>query len=614
MLVLALLALTAGLVAGSAAADATQNYSDPSGDANGAADVTDVQAANNAGGDITLRLTFFNKTSLTNEGIAVYVDSDENTATPGGSCAGSDFRLRYFAGDSTPFAIDTNCNPGTGLYSTPSPQPASFSATSLSAATPLTFKINRSDLGNTTAFKFFVFTQSSTPPVASGDYAPDTNSYEYALDLQKPTAPPALTATVLSETAVDLTWGPSTDNRGVAGYRVSRNGNQLVTTTGTSYADRSTLAGTAYTYNVLAYDDAGNVSDASAFPLQTPDQHAPSAPANLTAKATEKNVTLTWSASLDNVGVSGYSVYRDNVLVGKTSGATATTYVDTDVSPAKTYGYVVKANDGAGNLSDPSTAASALVPDLTAPSVPARFAAKGVGKAVVLSWNKSTDAVGVDEYTIFRNRKQLKVVDGTALGYRDTSVSPWSKYTYWVTATDAAGNVSGKSAAKVVGWPDTDHDRVPDVLDKCNLHDGRSLAERRSWAYDRNKNGCAGPFDPLVPEGMSPADIVHFDAGGPPWIITGFNLGIRRVHGRASVSVKGRATTHASGPGPIIRIPQLDGPLAGLQAYADITIVAHGYIGYAFRVGLPGGNVTNVRCIPAYGKATPTACNGVTGR
>ena len=60
-----------------------------------------------------------------------------------------------------------------------------------------------------------------------------------------------------------LSWTASTDNVGVTGYQVLRNGTQIGTTTSTSYTDTSVAANTTYTYTVQAYDAAGNVSAAS---------------------------------------------------------------------------------------------------------------------------------------------------------------------------------------------------------------------------------------------------------------------------------------------------------------------------------------------------------------
>jgi cellulose 1,4-beta-cellobiosidase len=57
-----------------------------------------------------------------------------------------------------------------------------------------------------------------------------------------------------------LSWSASTDNVGVAGYRVYRNGVQVGTASGTTFTDTGLSAATQYTYTVAAYDAAGNVS------------------------------------------------------------------------------------------------------------------------------------------------------------------------------------------------------------------------------------------------------------------------------------------------------------------------------------------------------------------
>jgi chitodextrinase len=82
-------------------------------------------------------------------------------------------------------------------------------------------------------------------------------------DSTPPTAPTGLTAAAQTSTQVDLSWTASTDNVGVAGYRVFRSGAQIGTTTSTNYADSTVSAGQTYDYHVVAYDGAGNTSTAS---------------------------------------------------------------------------------------------------------------------------------------------------------------------------------------------------------------------------------------------------------------------------------------------------------------------------------------------------------------
>ena len=72
-----------------------------------------------------------------------------------------------------------------------------------------------------------------------------------------------MTAIAVSATQVKLTWIASTDNTGVTGYKIFRNGSQAVNTAGTSYQDTGLVTGTTYSYTVAAYDAAGNTSQQS---------------------------------------------------------------------------------------------------------------------------------------------------------------------------------------------------------------------------------------------------------------------------------------------------------------------------------------------------------------
>ena len=89
------------------------------------------------------------------------------------------------------------------------------------------------------------------------------------------------------------------------------------------------------------------------------DTQAPSAPSNLQATGTTtSSITLAWNASSDNVGVTGYDIYRGSTLAGYVSGSTLS-YTDTGLSANTTYTYQIKAKDAAGNVSAASAAASA---------------------------------------------------------------------------------------------------------------------------------------------------------------------------------------------------------------------------------------------------------------
>ncbi|MFC5045362.1 reprolysin-like metallopeptidase [Aquimarina hainanensis] len=86
------------------------------------------------------------------------------------------------------------------------------------------------------------------------------------------------------------------------------------------------------------------------------DTQAPSTPTALAASnATQTTIDLNWTASTDNVGVTGYDVYAGNTMIGT---ATATSYTATGLTPDTSYTFKVKAKDAAGNMSQFSNTAT----------------------------------------------------------------------------------------------------------------------------------------------------------------------------------------------------------------------------------------------------------------
>jgi hypothetical protein len=84
--------------------------------------------------------------------------------------------------------------------------------------------------------------------------------------------------------------------------------------------------------------------------LAASDTTAPTAPTSLAASGTTQTTTnLSWTASTDNVGVTGYDVYQGATLKGSTT--TATTFAVTGLTASTAYTFTVKAKDAAGNIS-----------------------------------------------------------------------------------------------------------------------------------------------------------------------------------------------------------------------------------------------------------------------
>jgi glucose/arabinose dehydrogenase len=178
-------------------------------------------------------------------------------------------------------------------------------------------------------------------------------------DTQAPTPPSNLVTSNLTCNAVTLSWTGSADNVGVAFYDVYHDGQQMKSVEGSTLSASLTLVpGVTWGLYVNARDAAGNVSQASpTLPLTVPqcqaDTTPPAAPAQLTGSVSGTSVTLSWNASTDNVGVTGYDVLRGGAKAGT---ATGTTFVDSGLAASTSYTYAVVARDAQGNVSPASNA------------------------------------------------------------------------------------------------------------------------------------------------------------------------------------------------------------------------------------------------------------------
>jgi uncharacterized protein YkwD/single-stranded DNA-binding protein len=179
--------------------------------------------------------------------------------------------------------LDTGAPPGPS----PSPAPAisSFTATpsaitagqtatlswSVSGATTISIDNGVGDVSALTS-KAVSPTQTTTYRLtatnsAGSASAPATVTVTAApaVDAQPPTVPVLNSAIAKSQTQIDLAWSASTDNIGVAGYQIVRNGSPVGTVGGSSlaYTDSTAAASTTYAYAIRAFDAAGNYSAAS---------------------------------------------------------------------------------------------------------------------------------------------------------------------------------------------------------------------------------------------------------------------------------------------------------------------------------------------------------------
>ncbi|MCR6487600.1 PQQ-dependent sugar dehydrogenase [Amycolatopsis sp. OK19-0408] len=177
-------------------------------------------------------------------------------------------------------------------------------------------------------------------------------------DVVPPSPPGTPTLVGVTPTSATISWTAATDNEGVTGYDVYRDGQLCASTAGALTATCGNLGpnGT-YGFYVNARDAAGNVSQASGtLPVKTPpsDDHTPpSAPAGVhTTAVNSTSIGLAWTASTDDVGVTGYRIFNAGTQIG-TADTTSTTLGG--LTPNTAYHLQVRAVDGNGNLSEPST-------------------------------------------------------------------------------------------------------------------------------------------------------------------------------------------------------------------------------------------------------------------
>ena len=216
-------------------------------------------------------------------------------------------------------------------------------------------------------------------------------------------------------------------------------------------------------YNrALTAAEVGVDMNAPVIPPIPTDTTAPTAPGGLTASVTGfDDVQLSWAASTDNVGVTGYRVHRSSAAgftptdANRIATPAGTTFTDSN-RPVGTYYYKVVATDAAGNIGAASNEASATVaPDTTPPVV--GFNGSCDGSAVVRDAGPFSFQASDDRGSVVY--AQLKI-DGDNLGPALTH-SPW--YVDWdsrryangphvltIVARDAAGNEATSDPCTVV--------------------------------------------------------------------------------------------------------------------------------------------------------------------
>lgn len=244
------------------------------------------------------------------------------------------------------------------------------------------------------------------------------------------TAPSAPSPAFTNEdvTAI-LSWSASTGSYAIAYYDVLFSGTSIAQVKTTSFSIPITWTGLRG-YTVKAVDIAGNQSTAGTANIDVLQAVAPT----VTAAFSGENIALSWNAVNGTTKTRAYQVIVDSVIVA-TIQSTAYSFKATGVGE-KSIG--IKAVDANGNLGAQGTTSITITipPERT-------VTAAYKNEQVVLSWGQTTGSLPIVSYTIRYGESFSAGTDvGVITANNITLPVTWATRTFWVRATDTAGNVS----------------------------------------------------------------------------------------------------------------------------------------------------------------------------
>jgi chitodextrinase len=233
---------------------------------------------------------------------------------------------------------------------------------------------------------------------------------------------------------------------------------------------------------------------------ETADTTPPTAPTNLTWSATCVGVvTFTWTAATDNVGVTGYEVFREIstgtfALAGTT---TTTTFVEPRIAGLR---YKVRARDAAGNVS-PFTVPVIPVPppcpppDTQPPTTPGTPTVSVTCGAALLTWTPSTDNVAVTGYEIWRASgssgatfSHVATVTATSFIFSGPGI-----YRVQIRARDGAGNRSPFTPPVTVVIPACPNETQPPTTPGTPTASGTTATQTTlTWAASTDNFAVVG--------------------------------------------------------------------------------------------------------------------------
>lgn len=285
-------------------------------------------------------------------------------------------------------------------------------------------------------------------------------------DTTPPTQPGNFTGSASSATVVNLTWTASTDNIGVAGYQVYRDGAPIGTITGLAFQDAGLSPSTQYSYELRAYDEAGNNSVAAGPTLITTNSNtAPVWSLGNASYNTGDSVSIALDSFCSDADgdTLTYSLASGTLPAGLSLSGTRNELLSGVASTASTYNFTLSASDGITSTPVSLTHTVSTL-DTTAPDAPpaptintfsSSTVTLGLSNAISAApsdhagfeiW-RSTDGV------TFGKRSGASLI--TATTWQDTGLSSGTLYYYALKDQDTSGNISDLGTSSSVTTQET---------------------------------------------------------------------------------------------------------------------------------------------------------------